>query len=229
MPNRLTSEYRRAYRARCIAEGRCANCGRVRADDDRDTLNCHACRVSQNRDRARRRADQREANPPAFAWNDLRVPFRYGNIRLKNPRRVNLTLDIETLDYIDRMRVFWKMSEDYEPYLVSEFIRRMIPILQDYDGPMPCIRGLLPRRESSGLQLCFLCDEDNWAVIQRHREKTGCSISTAVRVCLCTAGEILLNKMPDDSDLPLLRMPDDRPVRDVFPLRSHGKPQKRDS
>jgi hypothetical protein len=194
--NKLSPEYRRAYRERCIAEGRCANCARVRADDDRDTLCCYACRLTKNAGSARRYADQREADPPRAVRADARASFRYGKHRLKNPRRITLAISRDLLEMIDRIRKNWVLTPHYEPYLVSEMVRRILSVLQDRDDEIPCI-GKLQREQGSGLSLCFMCDEDNWAVLQRQRERTGCTLPAAVRDCLCYAAEIVLNEMPD--------------------------------
>ena len=208
MPNKLTPEYRRAYRARCIAEGRCANCGAQREPEDAaDSRNlcCRACRKTKNKGSQRRYSARRKTQPPglAFLLADPDQPFRYGKTRLKNPRRVTVKLDWDTLEMFDRLRKNWIPTPDYQPYQVSEFIRRALSVLQNHDGPIHC-NGRLRRRDSSGLSVCFMCDEDNYALLQRQRDETGCTLPAALRDCLRHAARILAFHTPNEEAKRLL-------------------------
>src|SRR5882724_3218664 len=100
MAHLTPQEQKPAIRARRKAEGRCVDCGRVKAADDTKYSTCGACLAKNRAVKARRYADQREKNPPAYS-RDARKSFRYRQTHLKNPRIVYSVLDFDVLDLFD--------------------------------------------------------------------------------------------------------------------------------
>ncbi len=198
-----TPEQREAYRARLIAENRCANCAAPRPPGDNPTACCDKCRARKNNGSNKAYAQARAENPPDFARAPAQ-PFRYGKTRLDAPRRVTVTLDQETYDLIHACRRNYCLSPAYEPYQVSEVIRRLLTFYRadihakfanqaawqedtyarHAFGPRPFV--------PSGLTLCFMCDAPNVALLTATHETIGGTFAEAVRICIRRAAQIAL-------------------------------------
>ena len=182
-----TPEGRRAYRARLIAEHRCTNCtGPLPPEETR--LCCAKCRRKHYESHFARYCKNHAANPPDFA----RVPgkpFRPRR-RIDNSRRVSIVLDDETYFWIKACRGNYCLSAAYEPYQVSEVIRRLLRLLDAVPGPLvPPPFTRLPRNTSCGLHLVFECDGENYARLSAYHQSVGGNFSSAVRACICYAAQ----------------------------------------
>lgn len=177
-----------ACRARWLAQNRCPNCGKPRAEGDTQTLLCAPCRARKNNRSNAYYAEQRAKNPPDFARAPDK-PFRYGKTRLNNPRRITIELDEETYGLIHACRQYYCLSPAYEPYQVSAVIRRLLSLLPDIPGPI-FASGFMPRRGANiGLLLCFMCDAENRARITAHQQATGGTFAQSVRACIQHAAQ----------------------------------------
>ncbi len=183
------------WRKRAEEEHLCVWCRRAKLPENWPYRYCDAC-LEKNRARCLKRyADLREKNPPAYS-RDGRKSFSYRKVHLKNPRSIICVLDYDVLELFDACRRNWVTSPHYEPYQVAAFTRRILSLLQGKEIPIPYY-GELRKADSSGLRLAFLCDEDNYQVLTKQQERTGCSLCAAVRDCLRYAIEEILLKMPD--------------------------------
>jgi hypothetical protein len=182
------------WRDKCRVEHRCVYCGKVRQVRDTRTDSCPGCRERHRAKAVKRQLDLREQNPPPFS-RDPRKPFRFGRTRLKDQCRVECKMDFDVLELFDACRRNWITSPHYEPYQVSEFARRILALLQSDEHAIKYY-GELQRGDRTGMRLGFRCDGANYAVLVRQMERTGCSISAALRDCLRYGCKLLL-AMPD--------------------------------
>ena len=225
-----TPDQRRAYRARCISENRCANCAAPRAEGDTATLLCPKCRQRKNNGSNAAYAAARAQNPPDFSRSTgPETPFRYGKTRLNAPRRITITLDLPTYEAIQYVRRNYCTSPAYQPYQVSEVIRRLLSLLPTPPQTPPLSEGqpafdvsasnghpdvgFNPRPspprpypapfQTSGLTLCFMCDAPNVARIKYYQTLHQTTLAHAVRACIKRASQIALS-LPNETAKTLL-------------------------
>ena len=229
-----TPDQRRAYRARLIAEHRCANCATPRAPGDTETHLCPKCRQRKNNGSNVAYAAARAQNPPDFSRSTgPATPFRYGKTRLQSPRRITVVLDQETYGAIHACRRNYINSPAYQPYQVSEVIRRLLTLLPtppaslaspqsvpaaDTQAPLSASdrssafgygtgRQKGPQREPdfqpANLSLCFMCDAENFARIAYYQTLHQTTFAYAVRACIKRGAELAL-ALPNETAKALL-------------------------
>ena len=223
-----TPDQRRAYRARLIAEHRCANCAVPRAPADTQTHLCPKCRQRKNNGSNAAYAAARAQNPPDFSRSTgPATPFRYGKTRLQSPRRITVVLDQDTYQAIQHIRRNYINSPVYQPYQVSEVIRRLLTLLPNPPATLPLSEEQppfdvsaskghpdvsfnprpYPHREPgfqpANLSLCFLCDAPNFARIAYYQTLHQTTFAYAVRACIKRGAELAL-ALPNETAKALL-------------------------